>query len=1518
METTLDASEYESNQDVMIGMKLRNSGFRKDVTVETRIEDPDGNTVSTLRTILANLPYGAEEDDFLAWNTGSTFAGFYRVRTVLREGAEIRVENIVPLTILPDIDIQTAVVTDKTNYGPWENAGININVTNGGHNYAFSELKTRIRILNSGDQEVLSEAKEIKTLLPGGTVGLATAWNTGLYPPGDYRVVVDISLDAQVVSSQSASFKIDPSLILSGSLTVTPTVVFMGNRGQVDYVIRNSGNVDGSGLPVRLLIVDPETRTSLEAYEETIDLSMSKTWSGTRIFSTEGYGPKTYGVSLQYVHQGSQKTIENASFTVKDGTPPVVVILSPASGGIFCGKVDLAASAVDSASGVDHMEYRIDSSSWKLLPVSDPSSGRCGATWTPAKADGGTHTLSFRAVDRAGNISTPVSTSVTIDLTPPEPPRVLSPKSNSTLTAGTVDINGSAEPGAVVKMEASTAFTTQADAVTGGFVFNGVSLVPGKNTFVLTAIDGCGNVSNPREYVLNLVNQYTITASAGSGGTVSPSGKVAVNDGESQTFTITPGEVYRILDVEVDGDSVGVVSYYTFSNVSSNHTINATFKQRQVVTLPFSDNFDNDTVGAESGPPWDSLAGGPAIVTDAEFHSGSKSIYVEGGPEGSRSAFVDLRDTYADRVGYEAWVKVNEASSGAFIGFFEPVSDRVPQFNAVYFSGDDRKVYFYSDDSNHRFLVPLLESYATGKWHKVRVEIDFTNLTGKVAIGDVVVGDGLKVSPKNATWEHEGTINTFLLSKVGVIHSTGGPVYFDDFTVFQLMYSIAAATGPGGTITPSGSVMVNHGEAQRFTILPGDGYHVVDVLVDGVSVGAVLSYVFSDVTANHTIESIFAINQYTITASTGANGRISPSGFVTINHGDSQTFTITPDEGYHVADVLIDGVSVGAVLSYTFNKVTSDHHTISASFAINQYRITATSGSGGSISPSGEVAVNHGASQPFSIIPAPCCHLVDVVVDGSSVGAVAVYTFTKVIANHTISASFAINTYTITAMAGANGTISPSGSVPVSYGGSQTFTITPNEGFHIADVKVDGASVGPVASYPFANVTSDHTIEVIFEVKPTIEMTKTIRDVTRVLVWLNYNWQSGKDCPDRSLIEKALGEAGVDYEIVLDRDHFGEEMRNPYYTDFMILGDHQSAEGEGEGFGEAVEAREGGGGIEPQCYLPRGHLLNELREQVYSGKGLIVSLLTSEFFENRFVGYLSKRDYPVELLRSEISNPGNFQSYGRAIRVIPLHPEGIVGWIAEMIKKVKVKYPAILKWQYGKGRLLFFAFDLGLSSTNYGPFSALLGNSLNYIHKPIDASQFLADQFVPVEMRLRSFGGAFDMTITETYPSEFGIYDHGGEKWITENPWVMNLSLGAEERMISYDLFTAGEAGLYTVRTEVGYMENGDYHSLQTLSTEISVAEDETTLPEAILTALKSLPVLWKDKMIVDRAAACIKNVQKRGGATIDDIEKNIADLLQATDWLLFVTSANIAEIRRQIDRLLRIWESRWYFWPGQ
>jgi ABC-type transporter MlaC component len=217
-----------------------------------------------------------------------------------------------------------------------------------------------------------------------------------------------------------------------------------------------------------------------------------------------------------------------------------------------------------------------------------------------------------------------------------------------------------------------------------------------------------------------------------------------------------------------------------------------------------------------------------------------------------------------------------------------------------------------------------------------------------------------------------------------------------------------------------------------------------------------------------------------ITASTATNGTSTITS-VTVTQGATQSFSVTPNAGFNIADVTVDGISVGKVTSYTFTNVSADH-TLTANFTsntISTYSISAAAGTNGSITPSGTATVNSGASQVYTISPAGGYKIADVKVDGVSVGAVASYTFSNVTANHTIAATFSAVTtssYSIRASAGFFGKISPSGTTKVAGGASQTYTITPRSGFMVADVKVDGVSVGAVASYTFSNVTAKHTI----------------------------------------------------------------------------------------------------------------------------------------------------------------------------------------------------------------------------------------------------------------------------------------------------------------------------------------------------------------------------------------------------------------------------------------------------------
>jgi hypothetical protein len=177
-------------------------------------------------------------------------------------------------------------------------------------------------------------------------------------------------------------------------------------------------------------------------------------------------------------------------------------------------------------------------------------------------------------------------------------------------------------------------------------------------------------------------------------------------------------------------------------------------------------------------------------------------------------------------------------------------------------------------------------------------------------------------------------------------------------------------------------------------------------------VGAVTSYTFNNIAANHSIAASFvssapaaASSTYTITASAGTGGAISPSGAVAASRGTSKTFAITPSPNYKVSTVYVDGRWKGPISSYTFTNVTANH-TINAKFTLKTFTITASAGTGGTISPSGAVSVPYGYAKYFSIRPNTGYKISKVLVNGVSVGAVTSYRFDNVINNHTISATF--------------------------------------------------------------------------------------------------------------------------------------------------------------------------------------------------------------------------------------------------------------------------------------------------------------------------------------------------------------------------------------------------------------------------------------------------------------------------------------------------------------------------------
>ncbi len=182
--------------------------------------------------------------------------------------------------------------------------------------------------------------------------------------------------------------------------------------------------------------------------------------------------------------------------------------------------------------------------------------------------------------------------------------------------------------------------------------------------------------------------------------------------------------------------------------------------------------------------------------------------------------------------------------------------------------------------------------------------------------------------------------------------------------------------------------------------------------------------------------------------------------------GDPHVLVLNAATGATIASVAVSGPASGLAVSPTLNHI---------------YVTTPTAGGSAANTLTVIDGVSHTVIATSADLGSP---LVSVAADASN-GRLYVGTSANTVAVLDDVNSGSTGTYVITASAGTNGSITPSGSVTVNSGAAQTFTISANTGYHVADVLVDGSSVGDVTSYTFSNVTANHTITASFAISST-------------------------------------------------------------------------------------------------------------------------------------------------------------------------------------------------------------------------------------------------------------------------------------------------------------------------------------------------------------------------------------------------------------------------------------------------
>lgn len=271
-------------------------------------------------------------------------------------------------------------------------------------------------------------------------------------------------------------------------------------------------------------------------------------------------------------------------------------------------------------------------------------------------------------------------------------------------------------------------------------------------------------------------------------------------------------------------------------------------------------------------------------------------------------------------------------------------------------------------------------------------------------------------------------------------------IVFDNLAVtanFSLItYNVTYTAGANGSITGAASQIVGHGnDSVAVTPQPNTGYHFID-WSDGSTDNPRTD---TNVQADIAVIANFEINEYTLIYTAGENGSLTGTPSQTVTHGSNGTSVIaTPATGYHFVN-WSDGVTTA---TRTDTNVTADI-TVTANFAINEYILTYTAGSNGSITGTSPQSVNHGSDgTAITAIPDTGYNFVDWS-DGRTDNP---RTDTNVTSNITVTANFGINNYVLNYAASEHGSITGSTHQVVPYlGNGTTVTAVPNQDSYFTD-----------------------------------------------------------------------------------------------------------------------------------------------------------------------------------------------------------------------------------------------------------------------------------------------------------------------------------------------------------------------------------------------------------------------------------------------------------------------------------
>ena len=633
---------------------------------------------------------------------------------------------------------------------------------------------------------------------------------------------------------------------------------------------------------------------------------------------------------------------------------------------------------------------------------------------------------------------------------------------------------------------------------------------------------GCGETKFVKG---SATTEYTVTVTNDGNGTGTASPSTAAT-GTEITLTATPNEGYRFKQWQVVSPAELVITNNKFLMPDSNVEVKAIFEEdappaptdpaKPSISVTGTYTYDGSEKTANVtgyDPATMNITGNTG--TDAGDYTVSVTSKTDKWADGSTDAVTaewkigkatqkaptDLTGTAPTTVG---------GNDGKISGVTDKMEYRVAgESSYTACSGTEIENlsagnYFvrYAEDNNHFASSDTVVTVGEGA-SLADCTITFNAGGGSGSMESVSVKAGTNyilpacgfIAPENQefkAWEIGGTEYT-----VGDSYTVNEDIelkaLWKDSVITPTAYTVTVSNDGNGAGTASSSTAAA-GTEITLTATPNEGYHFKAWQVVSPTGLVIADNKFTMPDSDVEVRAIFeedapAPTEFIVTVTSGGNGTASASPAKAVA-GTTITLTATPNAGYHFKkwQVMSGGVTI---TNNKFN-MPSANVEVKAIFekdappASTEFTIT-FDGNGGT--PSGGSMTT--TDQKLPSLPS-ASRSGSYSFDGwyaEKSGGTKITTDTVFSANTTVYAHWtytgggggsSYSYYTIAATAGAGGSISPSGNVSVREGGDQTFTITPDKGYAVSTVKIDGKSIGAVKSYTFENVSRTHTIEVIF------------------------------------------------------------------------------------------------------------------------------------------------------------------------------------------------------------------------------------------------------------------------------------------------------------------------------------------------------------------------------------------------------------------------------------------------------